>query len=137
MLPWTICVAASLPARQISRNFDTAWAGFDVMLTGVLAATGYFALRRSRYLSTAVTAAAVLIAILQQRTIHRSEVVARRLQAALTSRIIEQAKGVIAERLQISADNADADAATDRSPCGGAVQISSARPSVVRFRHGH
>jgi hypothetical protein len=53
----------------------------------------------------ALTAGAT-IAILQQRTTHRSEVVARRLQAALTSRIIEQAKGVLAERLQISADNA-------------------------------
>lgn len=63
MLPWTVYVAASLPSRELSANYDVAWAGFDVMLLLALAGTAYFALRRSRYLVTAATAAAVLLMV--------------------------------------------------------------------------
>jgi hypothetical protein len=50
---------------------------------------------------------AAAIGILQQRTIRHGEIAAAQLQAALTSRVvIEQAKGVLAERLQISTDDA-------------------------------
>ena len=50
LLPWTIYLGYSLPSRQMSPHYDAAWAGFDVMLVVALASTGYFALRRSRYL---------------------------------------------------------------------------------------
>ena len=63
LLPWTIYLALSLPGRQVSGHFDAAWAGFDVMLLAVLASTGYFALRRSRYLATAATATAALLVV--------------------------------------------------------------------------
>jgi hypothetical protein len=63
MLPWTIYIGESLPARQVSPNYDAAWAGFDVLLLATLAGTAYFAFRRSRYLSTAATATATLLVL--------------------------------------------------------------------------
>ena len=47
------------------------------------------------------------IGILQERAIHQQELVASQLQVALNSRVvIEQAKGILAERLQVSPDEA-------------------------------
>ena len=37
LVPWIAYIAASLPSRQLSPNYDVAWAGFDVMLCGALA----------------------------------------------------------------------------------------------------
>ena len=61
LVPWTIFLAATLPSRQMSPNYGVAWAGFDVILMAGLAATAYFALRRSRYLATAAIATATLL----------------------------------------------------------------------------
>ena len=63
LLPWIIYIAVSLPARQLSPNYDIAWAGFDVLLAAGLGGTAYFALRRSRYLSTAAAATAILLVV--------------------------------------------------------------------------
>jgi hypothetical protein len=63
LLPWIAYLAYSLPSRQVSADYDVAWAGFDVLLLIALASTGYFALRRSRYLATAATAAATLLIV--------------------------------------------------------------------------
>lgn len=63
LLPWIIYLAESLPGRQISTHYDSAWAGFDVMLLLGVASTGYFALRRSRYLATAAAATAALLVV--------------------------------------------------------------------------
>ena len=63
MVPWTVYLGYSLPSRQRSPHYDIAWVGFDVMLLVALAGTGYFALRRSRYLATAAAATATLLTI--------------------------------------------------------------------------
>ena len=63
LLPWTIYLGYSLPARQVSSHYDVAWAGFDILLLAMLASTAFFALRRSRYLATAATATATLLVI--------------------------------------------------------------------------
>jgi AmiR/NasT family two-component response regulator len=47
------------------------------------------------------------IGLLQQRAIHRRDVLTEQLQTALNSRVlIEQAKGVLAERLHLDVDDA-------------------------------
>jgi hypothetical protein len=63
LLPWIVYLAYSLPSRQLSADYDIAWAGFDIMLLVALASTGYFAFRRSRYLATAATAATTLLIV--------------------------------------------------------------------------
>jgi hypothetical protein len=63
LLPWTVYIGESLPARQVSPHYDAAWAGFDVLLLAALASTAFFALRRSRYLATAATATAALLVV--------------------------------------------------------------------------
>jgi hypothetical protein len=61
LIPWIVYLGFSLPTRQVSRHYDAAWVGFDVFELIALAATGYFALRRSRYLALASASAATLL----------------------------------------------------------------------------
>jgi hypothetical protein len=63
LLPWTAYLARSLPSRQVSTNYDAAWAGFDVLLALALAITAYFALRRPGYLAIAASATATLLIV--------------------------------------------------------------------------
>lgn len=62
LIPWIIVIAVTLPARQLSPNYDIAWAGYDVFLFAALACTAGSALRRSRHLGmTASWSAALLV----------------------------------------------------------------------------
>jgi hypothetical protein len=63
LLPWTIYLGYSLPSHQVSADYDIAWVGFDIMLMLTLATTGFFALRRSRYLAPAAAAMAALLVV--------------------------------------------------------------------------
>jgi hypothetical protein len=61
LIPWIIVIAITLPSREISRHYDVAWSGFDVLLFLALSATAFAALRRSRLLVMAASAAATLL----------------------------------------------------------------------------
>jgi hypothetical protein len=63
LIPWTIYLGLDLPDRQESSHYNIAWVGFDVVLLVVLAATGFFALRRSHFLALSATAAATLLVV--------------------------------------------------------------------------
>jgi hypothetical protein len=61
LIPWIVYLGFSLPERQVSHHYADAWVGFDVFELIALAATGYLALRRSRYLALASASAATLL----------------------------------------------------------------------------
>jgi hypothetical protein len=63
LIPWAIYLGYSLPSRQISPHYNVAWAGFDVLELVMLGATGYFSIRRSRYLAISAAAAATLLVV--------------------------------------------------------------------------
>ncbi|HET6209694.1 MAG TPA: hypothetical protein VFD94_04890 [Jatrophihabitans sp.] len=61
LLPWIVIAGLTLPQRQLSRNYDIAWAGYDVILLIGLTCTGITALRRSRRLPIAASATGALL----------------------------------------------------------------------------
>jgi len=63
LIPWIVYLWGSLPEHQLSHHYNTAWVGFDIMEAVALAATAFFAFRRSRYLALAAAAAATLLVV--------------------------------------------------------------------------
>ncbi len=61
LAPWIIVIALTLPSRQLSPNYDIAWAGFDVLLFAALASTAGSALRRSHSLASAASWSSALL----------------------------------------------------------------------------
>lgn len=61
LIPWTIYLGLSLPARQDLARYDSTWVGFNVLLLAALVATSWLAYRRSRYLPVAAAASAALL----------------------------------------------------------------------------
>ena len=51
LIPWIVYIAVTLPQRELSPNYDLAWAGFDVMLLAATASTAISVLRRSRWMA--------------------------------------------------------------------------------------
>lgn len=61
LLPWIVIAGITLPSRSLSRNYDVAWAGYDVILLIGLVCTAITALRRSRRLPIASGATGALL----------------------------------------------------------------------------
>lgn len=57
LVPWTLWLTFTLPARHVTEHYRAAWVGFDVALAAAFAVTAFAALRFSRWLqvSAAVT----------------------------------------------------------------------------------
>ena len=50
LVPWTLWLTFSLPARHVSEHYDLAWVGFDIALFTAFAATSWCIIRSSRWL---------------------------------------------------------------------------------------
>lgn len=61
LVPWIVYIGLTLPARELSPNYDLAWAGFDMMLFGALATTAGCAVRRSPRVGIAAAWSAALL----------------------------------------------------------------------------
>ena len=50
LIPWTIYLGESLPAKHLSVDWDISWTGLDAALIMTMLATGIFAYLRSRWI---------------------------------------------------------------------------------------
>lgn len=56
LLPWTIYLSIKLPTRELSRDWDVVWAGFDIFIIFLMALTAYFAARKSIWIILSASA---------------------------------------------------------------------------------
>jgi len=61
LLPWIVIAGITLPSRSLARNYDVAWAGYDVLLLAGLLSTAVATLRRSALLPIAAAATGALL----------------------------------------------------------------------------
>jgi len=61
LVPWSAWLVVALPSHHVADHWDIAWAGFDIGLGVVLAATVVTALRSSRWLHAAAASAATML----------------------------------------------------------------------------
>jgi len=61
LVPWTLWLTFSLPAKQVNHHYELAWVGFDVALAAMFAVTASAAYRRSRALMPLAAAVAAML----------------------------------------------------------------------------
>ena len=60
LVPWTLWLTISLPARHVARHYDVAWVGFDVVLAVSFAVTAYAFVRAPTWLAPAAAVTGTL-----------------------------------------------------------------------------
>ena len=62
LVPWTLYLTYTLPARHVTHDWNVAWAGFDVALASALVATAIGVRMRAAWLeATAAVSTALLL----------------------------------------------------------------------------
>jgi hypothetical protein len=90
LVPWTIYLVATLPARHVQTGFyDLAWGGFDVALAAVLLATGVGLARGKLWVQSTATAAATLLVCDAWFDVLSSSSGAERLEAIVLAAAVE------------------------------------------------
>lgn len=63
LIPWTIYLGASLPARHLAAHWDVSWTGLDVSLAVSFLCTGLFAIIRSLWIVIAASTTGSLLLV--------------------------------------------------------------------------
>jgi hypothetical protein len=61
MVPWTLYLAFTLPARHHAEHWDAVWVGFDIAVAFGIASTAIGAFRRSNWLAIAAACTGTLL----------------------------------------------------------------------------
>ncbi|HET7745051.1 MAG TPA: hypothetical protein VFK76_09955 [Gaiellaceae bacterium] len=106
LVPWTIYLVATLPARHVQiAYYDVAWGGFDVALAAVLVATGVGLARRKAWVQITATAAGTLLVCDAWFDVLSSSSSGERLEALLLAFLIELPAGALCFLVALHADD--------------------------------
>ena len=61
LLPWTVWLTVTLPAKHVAEHWDAAWVGFDLAEVLALSLTAYGLWKRSPWVEVAASAAGTLL----------------------------------------------------------------------------
>lgn len=84
LVPWTLYLAASLPARHVQQGgYDVAWTGFDVALSALLTTTAVGVVRRRVWVQGVAAATSLMLVVDAWFDVLSSNPGGERLQAIL------------------------------------------------------
>jgi len=63
LVPWSVYLAATLPAHTVASHYRTAWVGFDILLAAALARTAWLALKGKREMEFPAVVTATLLLV--------------------------------------------------------------------------